>query len=526
MKKKGTAGAKEIREKLPQIAAATGAPAPGEGRTLPSIEIKQPLASLCFAVAQCLRPSLLFRRGESLVTVNESTGEEQLMTPTRWRTWHQRVFTFHDGDGEKRRATNARQDLALCILASDELRAHVRELRAVNLLRLPVWRGEGADRTIDLLPRGYDEETKTFTVLALDYPLDWPLEDARDWLYKTFGEFPFAEDGPVFARRSFSAFVGGLLGVFLVNLLPPGAVRPLVLVIGNQPGLGKSTLVRAMLAAVHGVTEEDSKPKSDEELRNVLDAAALAGARYVFLDDVHNLKSNDLNHFISSPTHTPRVKGQSVRVKCANNWQVFATGNHLTLGEDLPRRSLVVFLSTGEKASDREIADPMTNTFLFSAAYRAPACAALWAMLRHWRDNGMPPCREARMASFEAYAALVGGVCVAAGVGNPFAPIVDWPMGGDEAGRALESGICKIVGMLSTDGELTTGDILARLSEDGTLDVVLPYQCKDEKKALGHKLAKLRLRVFGDTSGRRFEFGRRDVSSGSHYTVRFLKAGE
>jgi hypothetical protein len=305
-------------------------------------------------------------------------------------------------------------------------------------------------------------------VPALDYALDWPLEDAHAWLDATFGKFPFAESGDLFKRRSFAATVAAMLGVFAVNLLPRGAVRPLVPVIGNQSGLGKSLVVRAILAATHGETEEDSKPPSDEEVRNVLDSAALLGASYVSLDDVKNLASNDLNHFITSPTHTPRVKGQSMRVKCANVWQVFATGNHLNLAEDLIRRSLVVFMATGEKASSRKIEDPMTNTFLFSPTYRAPACAALWAMLRHWRDNGQPTCREARMSSFEDYAALTGSVCVAAGLSNPFAPF-EWPMGGDEAGRALEAGICKSAGLLSTSGELTTGDILARLSPSSTV---------------------------------------------------------
>jgi hypothetical protein len=49
------------------------------------------------------------------VTVDESTGKEQPMTPTRWRSWHQHFFVFDTGEGEKRRTANARQDLALCI---------------------------------------------------------------------------------------------------------------------------------------------------------------------------------------------------------------------------------------------------------------------------------------------------------------------------------------------------------------------------------------------------------------------------
>ena len=516
-----TDGADAIRAKLPQLAAATGAPAPGEGRSLPSIASNQPFGGLCLAVAQCLRQTPLFRRGEYLVTVNEATGEVQPMTPTRWRSWHQHFFTFHDGDGDKRRTVNARQDLALCILASDEIRAHVRELRAVNVLRLPTWRGEDAARTLDLLPKGYDPATRTFTVPLLDFPRDWTLEDAASWLASTFGTFLFFEPGDIFTRRSFAAHVAGMLGVFAVNLLPDGAVRPLIVVNGNQPGLGKTLLVHAQLSPVHGLVEDDAKPTSDEELRNVLDAAALAGAPYLVLDDAANLRSHDLNRFVTSPVHVPRVKGQSLRVRCANVTQVFATGNALNLTEDLDRRALVVDLFDPGTAAERTVRAPLTNPFLFSAAYRAAACAALWAMLRHWRDSGLPPCPEARKPSFEDYAALVGSVLVNAGIANPFT-VRECRSGGDESTRALLAAVCKLAGNAAQGEAFTPDEILTALRESETLDDVLPFDCRDERKALGHKLKKLRGRVFTDTRNRRFEFGKRDGASGSRYTVHFL----
>ena len=516
-----TNGAEEIRAQLPRLAAATGAPPPGDGRSLPSIARNQPLAGLALAVAQALRPAPLFRRGEMLVTVDATTGEVQPMTATRWRSWHQRYFHFHDGEDDKRRTVNAPQDLASCILASDEFRAHARELRGLNLLRQPVWRGEGAARVPDLLPEGYDATTKTFTVPLLDYPLDWTLEDAHAWFDATFNAFPFFESGHLFDRRSFAAHVGAMLGVFVVNLLPAHAVRPMVLVIGNQPGVGKSTLVRTILSPVHGRIAEGSKPKSDDELRKVLDATALAGKPYLFLDDLHSLASNDLNHFIASPTHEPRVMGQGVLMECPNVWQVFGTGNGLNLTEDLDRRTLAIDLFDPGKASDRPVPEPMTNTRVFSATFRAQACAALWAIVRHWRDAGMPICAEARKSSFEAYAEIVGSVIVSAGLANPFARR-ECTIGGDEAGRALETALCRMAATLDHGDELTPAEILANLSESNALDVVLPFDCKDERKALGHKLRKLRGRVFTDAKGRRFEFGRREGSAGAFYGVHFL----
>ncbi len=515
-------GATEIRAQLPRVAAATGANAPGEGRSLSSIALHQTFASLCLEVAHSLGRAPLFRRGESLVTVNESTGDVLPMTATRWRSWHQRYFVFHaeNKDGE-RRTVNAPQDKALCILASDQLRAELRELRAVNHLRLPVWRGEGTERRLELLPEGYDDATKTFTVPLLAYDFNWRLEDAQAWLDATFGGFPFYESGELFARRSFSAHVGAMLGIFAVNLLPDGAVRPLIVVSGNQPGLGKTLLVHAQLSPVHSRIEDDSKPKSDEELRNILEAAALAADPYLVLDDAANLQSHDLNRFITSPVHKPRVKGHSLRVRCANVTQVFATGNTLNLTEDLDRRTLVVDLFDPGKAADRIVNSPLTNPFLFSDDYRAKACAAMWALLRHWDTNGFPPCGEAQKPSFEGYASIVGSVLVCAGLANPFGARA-CRSGGDEAGRALETAICRLAGGAEKDEVFESQEILARLSEDGTLEVVIPFECRDERKALGHKLKKLRGRRFTDTQGRQFLFGKREEAGGSRYTVSFL----
>ena len=167
--------------------------------------------------------------------------------------------------------------------------------------------------------------------------------------------------------------------------------------------------------------------------------------------------------------------------------------------------------------------NPHTNEWIFSPDYRAKACAALWALLRSWSDTGMPLCADARKPSFEAYASIVGSVVVAAGLANPFASF-DWPMGGDEAGRALQTAICRLAGALPSSGELTTDEVLDRLREDKTHDVVLPFakNADGERKSLGHKLTRLRGRVFTDTRGRRFEFGKRGASAGSRYVIAFL----
>ena len=524
MKKKpnGTDGAEAIREQLPRLAAATGAPAPGDGHSLPSIAVNETISVLALAVAQCLRRAPLFRRGESLVTVDESAGEVLPMTADRWPSWHQQFFTFHTGDGEKWRAVDMEPNRVRRILASDALRAHVRELRGVNLLRLPVWRGEGSCRKPDLLPEGYDAVTRTFTAPLLNYATDWRLEDAQAWLDATFGAFPFFESGKLFARRSFAALVAAMVGVFTVNLLPDGAVRPLVLVDGNQVKLGKSLLVRMILSFVHGKIGEGSKPKSDEELRKILDATAIAGKPYLFLDDLRNLASNDLNHFSSSPTHEPRAMHTLNLPNCPNVWQVFGTGKDIKLTEDLERRVLPIDLFASDDWRARKVANPWTNPQIILPAYRSAACSAIWALVKNWIEAGMPK-GGTRLDSFEDWSEIVGGVVVAAGIADPCGPREN-TRGGNDAGRALVAAVCSLAAKCDHGEELTTVEILVQLDNDGTLDVVVPTAKNDlgQRQKLGWKLQPLRGNAYTDTRGRRFEFGHKDDAAGSKYTLHFL----
>ncbi len=87
---------------LVRVATATGAPLPGNGRGLPSIRKKQPLAPLALEVGQALSDAPLFRRGETLVTVDATTGEVRTMTAKLWRSWHQKYFNFVQGAGDER----------------------------------------------------------------------------------------------------------------------------------------------------------------------------------------------------------------------------------------------------------------------------------------------------------------------------------------------------------------------------------------------------------------------------------------
>ncbi len=518
----------EIMAALPRMAAAAGVDLPAEsGGVVPVVHVRRPLAAQCRAVGQILHSAPIFRRGREFVTVAASTGEIEPMDVQRFRSWHQGIFHFEDGSDDARRLVTCPKDWAAAILASDEMAANVRPLVAVHPVRLPVWRGDGPERTIGLLPAGYDAATGILTLEDVPYPEDVPLADAVAWLCDVCGEFPWHEGGPLMARRSFAAHVAAMAGTFCRAFFAPSTVRPLVIYNGNQPGTGKSKLCRMALAPVFGAPEEDSKPKSDEELRNVLDAVALAGKPYLVLDDCPSLHSHDLNRFVTSPYHSPRVKGKSLVVRCAAVTQVFASGNGLRLSEDLEQRSLVADLFEPGKAAARKFRRVIEDDWIFSPDFRRAALAALWAMVRHWRDSGLPIPEEARHGRAPSYGRWIGGIVMAAGWANPFAERAAGVSGGDEAARALESALAALAAEIPhrEAAEWTVAQVLEALRERGTLDVVLPFDVRDEKKALGHKLKRLRGREFVDDRGRRFSFGRREVAAGAAYPVRILDCG-
>ena len=98
-------------------------------------------------------------------------------------------------------------------------------------------------------------------------------------------------------------------------------------------------------------------------------------------------------------------------------------------------------------------------------------------------------------------------------------------LGGDNEGDALIELLRTVAGeVIDTDvlTEYRPRELMDKAESMGLLDAIVPH-AKDQKKALGHQL-KLQLgRQFRDTRGRLFEFGKREVSAGAAYPIRFLK---
>lgn len=520
----GQSGPDAIRRHFATVAAATDTPVPGDGSRLPTVNLSQSISALARTVGMICHAAPIFRFGESLSTVDEA-GRIAAMTAERFPSWVESYLSFTRPTKDTPAVESIGKDLAGKIMAADQFRDHLRELKAVSAVRLPVWRGDGDARRVELAPEGFDAATGLFTINGVPYREDMPPEEAWGVIWDCLKEFAFDPEGEsqVKRRRSFAAQVAAMLGIFCHTLFPEGTPRPMVIFNANQPGSGKSLLMRIAIAPVHGPPPESGKPESEGEFEKVLDSAAIARKPFLVLDDCRSIHSQALNRFVTSPVLETRLMHSQRLAMIPKVTQVFATGNGLSISEDLDRRALVVDLFEPNDAAARAFAFEITPGWLFRTETRARFLAAMWALVRLWRDSGMPTMKEHRRGSFEEWSGLIGGMVLACGLANPFAPR-KVESGGDEVGRAIRRLLALAAGA-SPDGkdfETNSQELLDIAEREGLLEM-LSLSEKGPKHSLGRKLRKLYLgRTFTDTQGRRFEFGKREGAAGAIYPIRFL----
>jgi len=521
-------GPEAIRRGMRVVAEATGT-APPEAGSLPSVDVRGTISQTASAVGMVLHGAPLFKFAGEMVTVDESTGNIEPMAPERFVSWVEDHLAFVKWSDAGARPESIGKDTAGKLLAADRLRAHVRELKAVNPVRLPVWHGKGEERAVVLAPPGHDSETGILTLDSVAYPEDMPFADAFLFLKEHLKRFPFETEGIqlVEMRRSFTVLLAAMLGVYCRALFAEGTAKPMVVINGNQPGTGKSLLVRMILSPVHGDIPEAGKPDGDTEFEKLLDSAAMSRKPFLVLDDVHSLKSQALNRFITSPTHECRRMYSQKLESVPKVTQVFATGNGLVVTEDLDRRALIVDLFDPGKSTARKFTKEITNEWLVLPETRTRFLAAAWAFVRDWAEAGSPG-GKGRKPSFERWAEVVGGIYSHhfPKLAGPFAQR-DVSIGGDESGRALERVFELIAGEMEPgDPPVKTDEVLERAEDEGLLETIVGYGIKDAKKALGWRVKRLKGRHFIDTRKRKFEFGKRDSMTGASYPVTFLDPEE
>lgn len=376
------------------------------------------------------------------------------------------------------------------VLASKRFRSHLRELRKMALVRLPVMRESGE---VELLPEGYDEESSIYTVDTLGDYEDWTLEQGKVELADLLGQFPFVldegEDGRPAARAE-ACHIMAMLNLFCCNMLPRWCSRPAFVFNANTQKTGKSLLAKMSVCAVTGTQVAETLPhrRADSgQLKQRLNSAALGGAPYIFFDNCEGVvECPELAAFVQAPQWGDRRMREQTEFVAENVTTCYLTGVDFTVGADMAQRCVFVdlFVEEGD-ASERRVETEIDETWLMQRENRRRILSALWALVKHWAQ--MPadsrPKATNWLPGFRSYAEVMGSIVMAAGYSDPFMK----PPASGELDKTERDFLVLLAELVTLDeGEYTFPQILEVCRVGGLFAWFLPsYSNPDQQLNLG-----------------------------------------
>lgn len=560
-----------------QITGAAPMPAPPAETApphVPSFDAKAPYHQLASWVAGCIPYGQLFRQDNKFVTISpdeKGNIKIQEMSKLRLPTWlpEQKICTFHGGrrkgadPDEPPPVTSISPAQAELIMAADSFAGMMPELAGVSNVRLPIIATETMGDckvhqpdgsvvmrrkkiyTFEPTSEGYDKRSKIFThsTVKQDFQKVIALATARKFIVRAFSESPLdggflhpAADGSgqqeetlnPLRSRSLGATVAAMLGQFLHHCIDQ---FPMIMVIANQPGTGKSFLVRTILAPVHGEVEASNYLEDDKEFRQTLNAALFDGSRYFFLDDVKALNSPALNRFITAPRIKDRILHTQISFVKDMRMQFFTTGNRLKSTQDIARRSLPIDLFWSQDATQRVFQGVISEEIIVQPSVRADFLKALWSFVKNWEADGCPRYVEhAPGGAFKKFADLAVNIAIHAGFANPYGPRMVELDSGDAIGEALQAVLIAIADSVSPPiGQPHKGTYqffrVSEIEEISTLmdklDIIVP-KGHNKRDNLGIAMRTMKGRELVDNRGRRFEVGSKRDKASSRYQFTIL----
>lgn len=395
----------------------------------PEVHEDLPPDEMAWRMAELLRSKDgrwgLFRRNSELIAWDNERKDFAEMTAKRFRTWlpMKRGVLFvkqripeKDENGKNTgnwivRKGQLTKDKAECVLASDELRDALPEIKAFHPVRLPVFDGD----TVRLLQVGYDEASGIYTHNGCPFDENLSFDEAANWLYTVFRTFGWRTE-----NRDLAIHLAAMLSVFCRALYQGKA--PAFAYVANIQSSGKTNLAWCGPWAIYGTRKtmpllEDQ----DARLQETLNSLALAGVGYIILDNIdwgsHIVKTELLDQWISNAEWDFRKLNGNLMLAPKLSGVTFMTGNNITLSNDLARRSLICDLWNPLAAADRP-RDPsmvlLDESFFGDEKNRSMMLACLWALVKEWDSNGRPQ-GSRELATFEVWSRVVPGIVRNAG---------------------------------------------------------------------------------------------------------------
>jgi hypothetical protein len=378
------------------------------------------------ALTAANEPPTLFLRGEALTRVTPATVlKAEPLTAISLKSVLERVANFVKVEARAVNGENGKplkDDAGRLVKENDSTPARVPNdvphdilsqpvlpfPKLEALARSPIYAPSGAL----VMSNGFDSNTGFYLQLEglRGLRCDLPLSEARALLLDDcLHDFPFADP-----RAGRAHAVALLLQPFVRNMIQ--GATPLFLIEAPTRGTGKGLLSDVVnIIAAGDVAGVMHLPRDGAELEKRITAALLDGARVLMLDNVTTLEGDALAAVLTARMWQGRVLGRSQMVRVPNDATWIATGNNVTLDDDMPRRIIPIRLDPQMERPETRAGFKHDDLRAWVREHRSELVSACLSIVEAWRAAGSPHGTE-RLGTYEAWCAVMGGILRVAGI--------------------------------------------------------------------------------------------------------------
>lgn len=276
-------------------------------------------------------------------------------------------------------------------------------------------------------------------------------------------------------------------------------VTPLFVVDANTRGTGKGLLVSVASTIAYGRTAEFSPANvSSDELRKRLLAVFALGAPLHVLDNIEQVVwSPELSAVLTSEVYSDRLLGVTELPAYHNNLVLVGTGNNVRLGGDIPRRTVLIRL-TSEHPRPEERDDFVYPELLGHVKKaRRRILRAIYVIAAAWLRNGKPvPASAPAMGSFQPWANFAAGLLDTVGA-TGLLMNREQLRARDQDEEDYETMLVRGRAIFG-DKEFTAKELVGQLDPEDYPTALSGGRLLSPTKAMGRLLTRIEGRAFGD----------------------------
>lgn len=333
----------------------------------------------------------------------------------------------------------------------------------------------------------------------------------------------------------------GLLLTPLLRLIAPPAYK-MFAVDAHQPGSGK-TLLANTARWIHGGVFRTEMPTEEPELKKLITSVLYTtSAPVVLVDNVSgNLKSSTLAGLLTSREYSDRILGRTENVSMDNDRTWVITGNNVTIGGDLGRRTITIAIDPGVPNPQERTGFAIPDLEAWVRENRGRLLHALLTLVTSWTAAGRPLEKREQSDSYARWECIVGGILANAGVPGQFDHAESRNTRGDDEEKAWRDFLAAIKERFP-DGPFYVGELVEKIrqgspgfpaddkAEDWSDDKITPGQLPtsrlEDQARVGRLSSKSLANFLSFRQGRWFgrltvvQAGERDTHKGQPWRIR------